>query len=613
MGSPVRHPAIAVVAVLTAACALGARGGEPVSRPGGPLEPPLVERVTLNCPGPLNVECDGAGNVAERDAWLADFRASANAACEPAEVSFRIVPGELVSTISYPDFADLSAWTLNGVTGVIPNPVMSGGRPVLRLTDNLSQSGTAFLSDTVSLSGDASFSASFSFQISNASGIGDGDGPGADGIAFVLQTVSDTAGGLGGGIGYEGIAPSLGVEFDTYNNGARDQNDGNHAGIDLNGNVTSIALAPVSPRFNDGGIWHAWVDFDGPTQLLEVRVSTDPLRPPAPLLQEVVDLVSVLGGTEAYVGFTSGTGAGGGWHDILSFYFSTVRDAQRCGEGAGVQTVIATASDACGDVRECARRFVIEDTDPPRLTAGTLDGCFSSVAEAEAAALAAVAVHDLCSGPGTLTVETSGSCDATLTVTAVDGCGNSASVDLPARIDDGPPSLVPADPSLSCGDEWLVAATGWDGADAAPAVVAADGCGPVAVVNDRTAGGAEAADRYPCGRTRVRFTAEDDCGGVAECVLDVVVTPEPPPALGPVLRVSKDAAGRPELDWSLFGPLPPHALFTLLRQRPGSGLTLLELTGTVVAESTWTDPDEGPRVVFYDVRSLVCDGGLSQD
>lgn len=612
MGSPVRQFQSLVVAAALCAAPLGLRA-EPASWRGGPLGDPAPERVSLRCPGPLTAECDGAGNLAERDAWLAEFEASANAACEPAEVSFRIVPGELVSTIAYPDFADLSAWTLNGVTGLIGNPADSGGRPALRLTDNLSQSGTAFLSDTVSLAGEASFSAVFAFRISNATGIGDADGPGADGLAFVLQTVSDTAGGSGGGIGYQGIAPSVGIELDTFNNGAWDLNDGNHVGIDLNGDVASIALAPVSPRFNDGAVRHVWVDYDGPTQLLEVRVSRDPLRPPAPLLQEVVDVVSVLGGTEAYLGFTSGTGAGGGWHDVLSFHFSTVRDAQRCGNGAGVQTVIATAVDACGDLSECARRFVIEDRAPPRLTAEPLAGCFASVAEAEAAALAAVTAEDACSLPAELSASTSGACDAVVGVTAVDGCGNEASVDLAARIDAEPPVVAPADPAVACGGEWRVSADGWEGAWAAPAVEATDGCGAVAVENDRTAGGAEAGDRYPCGRTPVRFTAVDDCGRVSECLIDVVVEAGPPPPVGPALRVRKDPAGRPELDWSRFGDPPGDALFQLFRQGPGAGLGLLQLTGTAVAGTGWTDPEAEPSVVFYDVRTVVCDGTLSLD
>ena len=52
----------------------------------------------------------------------------------------------------------------------------------------------------------------------------------------------------------------------------------------------------------------------------------------------------------------------------------------------------------------------------------------------------------------------------------------------------------------------------------------------VAVGNDRTAGGRDATDDYPCGMTRVTFTATDDAGNLASCESLVVVEPPSPPA-----------------------------------------------------------------------------------
>ncbi len=45
---------------------------------------------------------------------------------------------------------------------------------------------------------------------------------GADGIAFVLQPINTSAGSSGGGMGFSGIQPALGITMDTYNNGAID-------------------------------------------------------------------------------------------------------------------------------------------------------------------------------------------------------------------------------------------------------------------------------------------------------------------------------------------------------------------------------------------------------
>lgn len=215
-------------------------------------------------------------------------------------------------TINFPNFCNTSAFSLNGSTATL-NP---NAQCVLRLNQDFGV-GSAFLTNTFSLAADASFSTFFSFQILNPVGIGDADGPGADGLVFAVQTVSNTAGGGGGGIGYAGITNSVGVEFDTYNNG--EPGGGNHVGIDLNGSVTSVTSLAIPGRFNDGAVWFAWVDYNGVTDLLEVRVSNTPARPAAATIFTTVDLPTILGTTNAFVGFTSGTGAGGGTHEIVSW------------------------------------------------------------------------------------------------------------------------------------------------------------------------------------------------------------------------------------------------------------------------------------------------------
>lgn len=217
-------------------------------------------------------------------------------------------------TINYSNFSDMSAFQQNGSTASITD-----NASYLRLTDNLGQSGSAFLTNTISLSNQASFSTYFSFQISNPQGISDGDGQGADGIVFVVQTVSNTAGGAGGGIGYTGISNSLGIEFDTWDNGSglNDPN-GNHIGIDIGGSFNG-PTALIGNRMNNGATWYAWVDYNGATNLVEVRLSESNTRPTDPTLTRSVNLIDQLGQTDAYIGFTSGTGAAGGFHDILAW------------------------------------------------------------------------------------------------------------------------------------------------------------------------------------------------------------------------------------------------------------------------------------------------------
>ena len=65
---------------------------------------------------------------------------------------------------------------------------------------------------------DLSQSFDFTFQVF----LGCTDFNGADGIAFVLQPISTSVGTNGGGMGFEGISPSVAVTLDTYQNSSPD-------------------------------------------------------------------------------------------------------------------------------------------------------------------------------------------------------------------------------------------------------------------------------------------------------------------------------------------------------------------------------------------------------
>lgn len=216
---------------------------------------------------------------------------------------------------NYSNFTDVSSLTLNGNAAQVAD--------ALRLSSATgNSSGSAFTTAATSLGSLNSFSTYFQFRITDSGGIGDGDGAGADGLAFVIQTVSNTVGGIGGSIGYGGITNSVGIEFDTYDNGiGYGDPDGNHVGIDVNGNIASLNTASESTRFNNGEVWNAWVDYNGSTNLLEVRWSQNTSRPAFAQLSNTVDLVATLGQNTAYLGFTSATGSGWGNHDILSWQY----------------------------------------------------------------------------------------------------------------------------------------------------------------------------------------------------------------------------------------------------------------------------------------------------
>ena len=63
------------------------------------------------------------------------------------------------------------------------------------------------------------------------------DADGADGIVFVLQPISTSIGSLGGGIGYEGVSPSIGITIDTWQNSNNNDPSYDHIAIHKNGDI----------------------------------------------------------------------------------------------------------------------------------------------------------------------------------------------------------------------------------------------------------------------------------------------------------------------------------------------------------------------------------------
>ena len=198
---------------------------------------------------------------------------------------------------------------------------------VLQLTPSTSgQAGAAFTAVPIPFGPHVGFSTFFTFRLSKPGGFVDSDGvQGGDGIAFLIQSAGYMYGVGGGGIGYEGINQSLAVEFDTWNNftqnGFPGDLNGNQVAVNLNGVLNDPVSVPITNAMNNGNVWYAWVDYEGVSQDLQVRLSEIPIRPKAPILDVTVDLPSILGTTNAFVGFTSGTGAAYNQQDILSWKF----------------------------------------------------------------------------------------------------------------------------------------------------------------------------------------------------------------------------------------------------------------------------------------------------
>ena len=184
---------------------------------------------------------------------------------------------------------------------------MNGTR--LRLTDgNVNEARSAFFTSPVSVE---KFATSFNFILTNAT---------ANGFTFTIQRVGPTAvGGMGAWLS-GGIAKSVAVKFDLYNNAGEGPDS---TGLYLNGvipNVPAINLSSTGINLHSGDTFNAQLFYDGAT--LSV-VITDRVTNASVTQTYTVNIPSIVGGSTAYVGFTAGTGAGTAIQDILNWNYAS--------------------------------------------------------------------------------------------------------------------------------------------------------------------------------------------------------------------------------------------------------------------------------------------------
>ncbi|HLF44860.1 MAG TPA: PKD domain-containing protein [Chitinophagaceae bacterium] len=121
-------------------------------------------------------------------------------------------------------------------------------------TAQFTQSGSVWNANKIDLNN----SFDFIFNVN----LGCLDATGADGIVFILQPISTSIGATGGGMGFEGISPSIGIALDTWENTINNDPPFDHISIQANGNITHGAdlAGPVqawlsSPNIEDCQ-WH---------------------------------------------------------------------------------------------------------------------------------------------------------------------------------------------------------------------------------------------------------------------------------------------------------------------------------------------------------------------
>ncbi|RMG32089.1 MAG: PKD domain-containing protein [Bacteroidetes bacterium] len=226
--------------------------------------------------------------------------------------------------------------------------------------------------------------------------LGDNNNNGADGLAFVLQNVSANVGNNGEGLGYQGLVPSLALEFDTHPNEVNFDPSFDHIALVANGvpnHVSSTNLsgpAPILTNFfgpvnAEDGRWHQLRVHWNPARQQFLAYVDCELR-----LSYTGDIINNVfnGNSQVFWGFTAATGNKNNLHQFCLEYVSFIEELQdtticqgasvqlNAGTGAGnsfswsptaglnnpnipnpiarptaTTTYVLTVTDACGDTR----------------------------------------------------------------------------------------------------------------------------------------------------------------------------------------------------------------------------------------------------------------------
>ncbi len=211
------------------------------------------------------------------------------------------------ATFIYSDFSDVSGLTLNGDAAQV-------GGNTLRLVPNLdSRAGTAYQTAPVPFTASTAFSTSFEFNV-----ITDPGNP-TDGFTFLLQNLGVNAlGAAGQGSGYVGIAPSVAVLF-------RGRGPA-FIGVVANGVDPLPSYPPGAMPHTEGDFYNqnefAWIDYNPTTTLMSVFLSPTSTKPAVADMSTTINVAATLG-SQAFVGFSAGTGGASGTNDILKWSFTS--------------------------------------------------------------------------------------------------------------------------------------------------------------------------------------------------------------------------------------------------------------------------------------------------
>lgn len=205
----------------------------------------------------------------------------------------------------------------------------------VQLTDDqFYRSGGVWINEKLDLND--GFETTFSFKFSNGNNYNfyDGSLPGADGIAFIIQSNKEImSGGFGGNLGYSNIKNCIAMEIDTYKNFQNDEPNGNHFSIlanrndyiDPNYNSTShIITNEKIPIIYQDSIYTCKIRYNKIDLIIYLNKKGDDENYIIQITDfDIADYIDNNGYFN--VGLTSSTGNSVETHDILSWDFCSLK------------------------------------------------------------------------------------------------------------------------------------------------------------------------------------------------------------------------------------------------------------------------------------------------
>ncbi|HEY3387314.1 MAG TPA: hypothetical protein VGK46_12440, partial [Saprospiraceae bacterium] len=199
--------------------------------------------------------------------------------------------------------------TLQGQTFVTNGSASALGGDCYQLTPDVSgQAGSIFSQNPIDLTQPFYEEATFFFGCKDANG--------ADGIVFILATSNTALGNGGGGLGYEGITPSIAIEYDDYFNSNYGDPTSDHMAIvsmgSPNHNLSTNLAGPDNlPNIEDCGDHCFVVSWDPVTQTLLAALDEEVISYTGDIVNSIFS-----GTTQVYYGFSSGTGSLSNLHTV---------------------------------------------------------------------------------------------------------------------------------------------------------------------------------------------------------------------------------------------------------------------------------------------------------